>query len=117
VKAEEKKLLGLFRVLPEQERATLFQFAEFLASRAAPPEPEALEPLPIARPDDETVVKAIRRLMETYPMLDRGKLLHETSHYMTQHVIHGRPAAEVIADLEQVFVSHFRRLKETSDRQ
>lgn len=117
MKAAERKLLELFRVLPESERATLFQFAEFLASRAAPPQPESLEPLPIPRPDDETVVRAIRRLMETYPMLDRGKLLHETSHYMTQHVIHGRPAAEVIAELEKVFADHLRRLKETSGRQ
>lgn len=116
MKAEEKKLLELYRALPEQERATVFQFAEFLASRAAPPEPEILEPLPIPRHDDETVVKAIRRLIETYPMLDRGKLLHETSHYMTQHVIHGRPAAEVIAELEQMFADHFRRLKEKGSR-
>lgn len=112
MKSEEKKLLELFRALPGQERATLLQFAEFLASRAAPPEPEVLEPLPIPRPDDETVVRAIRRLMETYPMLDRGKLLHETSHYVTQHVIHGRPAAEVIGELEKMFADQFKRLKD-----
>lgn len=117
MKAEEKKLLELFRGLPGPERASVVQFAEFLASRAAPPEPQILEPLPIPRPDDETVVRAIRRLMQTYPMLDRGMLLHETSHYMTQHVIHGRPAAEVIADLEQMFASHFKRLREQVGRQ
>ena len=116
MKAEEKKLLELFRALPGAERATLVQFAEFLASRAVPAEPQILEPLPIPRPDDETVVRAIRRLMETYPMLDRGKLLHETSHYMTQHVIHGRPAAEVIAELEKMFADHFRRLKDGTGR-
>jgi hypothetical protein len=117
VKAEERRLLELLRVLEGPERATLLQFAEFLASRAEPPPREISEPLPIPRPDDETVVRAIRRLMETYPMLDRGTLLHETSHYMTQHVIHGRPAAEVIGELEAMFARHYRRLKEKSGRQ
>ena len=114
MKAGEKKLLELFRALPEAERATLLDFAEFLASRAAPAAREVSGPLPIPRPDDETVVKAIRRLMETYPMLDRGKLLHETAHYMTQHVIHGRPASEVIGELETLFAGHYRRLKDES---
>jgi hypothetical protein len=117
VRAEEKKLLELFRALPGAERGTLLQFAEFLASRATPQPQEISEPLPIPRPDDETVVKAIRRLMDSYPMLDRAKLLHETAHYMTQHVIHGRPAAEVIGDLEKMFADHYRRLKERGGRQ
>ncbi|HEX6828293.1 MAG TPA: hypothetical protein VF104_04875 [Burkholderiales bacterium] len=117
MKAEEKRLLALFRALPGTERRTLLEFAEFLTSRAAPQPQEVLEPRAIPRPDDETVVKAVRRLMDTYPMLDRGALLHETAHYMTQHVIHGRPAAEVIGELETMFAGHYQRMKEKAGRQ
>ncbi len=117
VKASDKRLLELCRALPEPERATLLEFAEFLASRAAPQPQPIPEPLPISRPDDETVVRAIRRLMDTYPMLDRGKLLHETAHYMTQHVIHGRPTSEVIEELETMFAGHYRELREKGSRE
>lgn len=92
------------------------EFAEFLASRAEPPAREIPAPTPIPRPDEESVVKAIKRLMATYHMLDRGKLLHETAHYMTQHVIHGRAAGEVIEDLEKMFSSHYRTLREEAAR-
>jgi len=92
------------------------EFAEFLASRVEPLATEVPEPAPIPRPDEESVVKAIKRLMATYHMLDRGKLLNETAHYMTQHVIHGRPAGEVIEDLEKMFSSHYRALREGAAR-
>jgi len=117
VKAGVKKLLQLYRALPEPERATLLDFAAFLASRAAPAPREIPAPMPLPRPAEESVVRAIRRLMETYHMLDRDKLLHETAHYMTQHVIHGRPADQVIEELEKLFEGHYRELKEKGSRQ
>lgn len=117
MKAGEKKLLQLFRALPEPERATLLDFAGFLASRAAPPPLEVPEPRPLPRPAEESLVRAIRRLMDTYHMLDRDKLLHETAHYMTQHVIHGRPAGEVIEELEKMFEGHYRELREKGSRE
>ena len=49
----------------------------------------------------ETAV--LRRLAATYPMLDRRKMLNETSELVTQHVIARREAAEVIDELEAVF--------------
>lgn len=104
----EKKLLQRFRSLTENQRETLLDFAEFLAGRAemdAPAEPA--QPLPIERPAQESVVKAIKRLMATYPMLERNKLLHETSNQMTRHVIHGVPATTVIDDLEVLFRRHY----------
>lgn len=117
VKAGEKKLLELFRALPAPERATLLDFAAFLASRAASQPGEISEPKPLPRPAEETVVRAIRRLMETYHMLDRGKLLNETAHYVTQHVIHGRPADQVIEELEKMFEGHYRELKDKDSSQ
>jgi hypothetical protein len=112
VKAEERKLLELFRGLGSGQREILLEFAEFLLARTGPVTPQVLEPAPVPRPAEETVVKAIKRLIATYHMLDRGKLLHETAHFMTEHTIHGRPAPEVIDDLERMFERHYRSLKD-----
>ena len=57
------------------------------------------------------MVKAIKRLRETYPMIDRAKILHDTSASMTKHLVHGKPAAEVIDELEALFLSHYQALK------
>lgn len=109
---ERKRLAEIFRALPADRRRTLLEFAEFLAGRdTAADEEELPAPAAIPRPQDESVVKAIKRLMATYPMLDRGKLLHETAHYLNQHVIQGRPAEAVIEELEAVFARHYENLK------
>ena len=102
----EKRLLSLVRQLPKAQAEQLLEFAEFLAGRHAPVE-TATEPLPIPRPAEENVIKAVKRLSATYPMLDRVKLLDEASHLMTQHVIQGRAAAEVIDELEVLFRRHY----------
>lgn len=50
---------------------------------------------------------AIKRLTQTYPMLDRRKLLADTSKYVAQHALEGRSAVEVIDELEVVFSRHY----------
>lgn len=107
--ADERRLLRLFRALPEVRRAGLLDYAEFLLARDrdSADARTADAPLDIPRPARENVVKAIKRLTATYPMLDRGKLLHDTSALMTQHLVHGRAAEEVIDALEGVFRSHY----------
>lgn len=112
--AEERKLLQHFRSLSLEQQHTLTDFAAFLAARAeASParQPAPAQPIPIARPQTESVVKAIKRLTATYPMLDRAKLLHETASYMQQHLLQGKPAVEVIDELEVVFQRHYERFK------
>ena len=104
--ASEKKLLKWFSALDGEGRGQLLAFAEFLYGRR-PKAPEVTAPVAIPRPLKESVVKAVRRLSETYPMLDRAKVLHETSMLMSQHVMQGRPAVEVIDDLELLFRRHF----------
>lgn len=106
--ATERKLLHHFRSLSAAQKQTLLDFAAFLAERAdAAPAAPVPQPLPIERPAQEAVIKAIKRLMATYPMLERNKLLHETSSQMTRHVIHGVPAVEVIDELEVIFRRHY----------
>ncbi len=109
----EKRLLRLFRDLDEQGRDTLLAFAEFLNTRAAPqPLSELPEPELIPRPDKESVVAAIKRLSASYSMLDKGRMLNDTSSLMTQHVMQGRPANEVVDELEEVFRRHYEQLKQ-----
>jgi len=108
---EEKKLLGLFEKLDSRQQQTLVEFAGFLAAHADSPAKSA-EPVPITRPAGETVVMAIKRLTRTYPMLDRRKLFTETSRCVTQHALEGRPAMEVIDELEMVFSRHFESMKD-----
>lgn len=111
---QEKRLRSLFRELNPQDQATLLKFAEFLATASAGfitenqdcPEPELLE-----RPVTESVVKAIKRLKASYPMLSPDALLSPTSDLMAAHMIKGRPAPEVIDELEQVFAEHYQKFK------
>jgi hypothetical protein len=100
---DERRLLRLFRALPAPQKASLLDYAEYLGQRAIPEQEDAKEPVPIPRPAEESVIKAIRRLKQTYPMLDANRLLHETSRLMAQHVVHKRPAPEVIDELEALF--------------
>ena len=108
--AADRELLRLFRELPEEQQRALLAFARFLASETEPVSREIPEPEPIPRPEGESVVKAMKRLSATYPMLDKSKLLNETSALMAQHVVQGRAAHEVIDELEVVFEMHYRRL-------
>jgi predicted DNA-binding protein (UPF0251 family) len=43
-------------------------------------------------------------------MVDRAKILHETSSCMTAHLVHGKPAAQVIDELEAMFLRHYQSL-------
>ena len=112
LKQPEQRLRRLFTELTPADQATLLAFAEFLQAcsaeqRAAEAPAQIPELLP--RPPTESVVGAIKRLSASYPMLDRAHLLNETSALMTQHIIAGRGAVEVINELEQIFAAHYQK--------
>jgi hypothetical protein len=105
----ERRLVQLFKRLGDQDQETLLAFADFLAGREVTDAPQVVEePRPVPRPSKESVVAAIKRLSATYPMLDKGRMLNETSSLMVEHVMQGRPASEVIDQLEEVFARHYR---------
>jgi hypothetical protein len=115
----EKRLAEIVHRLPATQAAALLEFAEFLLIRhggtgaeVAPSVTvaEIPAPLDIPRPTEESVVKAVKRLRATYPMLDARKLLNETSAIMTQHVMQGRDKIEVIEELEILFRTHYEKL-------
>lgn len=106
----DQRLQELLSRLPETERKTLLDFAEFLVERAGSTQPEVpQQPLEIPRPAEESVVAAMKRLRQTYPMLDHSKMLHEASGLMAEHMMQGRPAPEVIDELQQMFLRHFEK--------
>lgn len=112
----DKKLLKLFSELREEDRRTLLAFAEFLHSRGGAGEAaEIPQPVAIPRPERESVVAALKRLSASYHMLNKAKMLHETSALMAQHVMQGRDAVEVIDELEIVFRRHYERLVSDGD--
>jgi hypothetical protein len=109
VRVEDRKLLELFEQLAPEQQERLIAFAEFLSGGATEPGGAASEPAAIPRPENETVTMAIRRLVRTYPMLDRRKLMVEAAEFMAQHALQGRPAREVIDELEQLFARHYQQ--------
>ncbi len=106
-------MLKLFRALGSVQKQSATSFMEFLLSQGeggAVNKP--LQPDIIPRPDKENVVKAIKRMRVTYHMLDQNKLFNETAQHMTSHLLHGKPAAEVIDELEAMFAQHYQRYLE-----
>ena len=116
---DEKQLVGMFHKMSALDQVALLAFAEFLSQRAVPnavaiPVPEVeelLEPVDIPRPKDERVVAAVKRLSRTYPMLNKNKMLGDTSTLMTGHIMQGREAKEVIDELESLFRREYELLK------
>lgn len=117
--ADERRLTTLFHELSAADRSTLLAFADFLIQRApsATDETEVREPRSLARPANESVVGAIKRLSQTYDMLDHGQLLNETTTLMSAHVLQGRAAAEVIDELEALFDRHYQLYRAGCDPQ
>ncbi len=108
---QQQQLLAYLDKLSASDAATLVRFAAFLAQDAAaslvnatpgaatePPQPRV-----IPRPETERVVDAIKRLAETYPMLDKKKLLNQTSGLVAEHVMGGKSARLVIDEMEIAF--------------
>ena len=116
----EKKLLAIFNDLDKNDCKSLLSYAEFLlekakkegrfieASEAGIKEPGIEEPVIIPRPSEERVVAAIKRLSATFPMLKKDTMLNETASLMTQHLVQGRAAEEVIDELEILFQNRYK---------
>ena len=118
---QQRQLLKHYRSLSESDRHALLRFAQFLADRPTSTDAQTgsgkefvPEPRFEPAPEGESVIAAIRRLSRIYFMIDKDQMLHETTELMTQHVMQGRPATEVIAALEALFSDHYRSLADLS---
>jgi hypothetical protein len=113
----EQQLTALFRQLTADNQLTLLAFAEFLAHRrpagtvAVSKEPVVIpEPEAIERPAGESVVGALKRLSQTYHMLDKTETLGATSDLVASNIMQGSDPAEVIDQLEDIFRSLYENL-------
>lgn len=106
----EKKLLLVFRKLTAAEQENLQIYGDFLLSRHCVTSPQPVpEPQYIPRGENESVIAAIKRLSKSYFMLEKPCLLNESSVLMTQHVMQGREANDVIDELEALFARFYQK--------
>jgi len=108
--SEVEQLRQLFLELGESDRHALVRYAEFLSENRAENEALAVkeDPVEIPRPGEEKVVFAIRRLAQTYPMLNHDRLLRQSADLMSAHLVNGRPASDVIDELEGLFLNCYQ---------
>ena len=116
----DKKLIQYFSLLSDEHKGLVLEFMEFLGSRYPNTsqselpvevknepeetlEPTFIEPILMPRPETESVIAAIKRLSQSYPMLNKEKLFDKTSTLMTAHIMQGRDVVEVIDEIELVF--------------
>jgi hypothetical protein len=110
-----KEFINLFESLDDERKASLFDYAEFLLSKGGPVKKEILEPLDIPRPETETVVGAIKRLKETYPMIESMAVFSSASSLMTEHMVNGRDVIEVIDEMEELFQKYHAELQKDGE--
>ena len=120
----DEKLIQYFSVLSDEHKKLVLEFMEFLGSKYpntsqsesraevknAPEkisEPAFSEPELIPRPESESVIAAIKRLSQSYPMLNKENLFDKTSTLMTAHIMQGRDVVEVIDEIEVVFKDQY----------
>ncbi len=111
--AEEKnskKLLEIFESLDTERQGSLFDYAEFLQAKGGLVVRELGEPVEIPRPEEETVVGAIKRLKLAYPMIESISVFSAASTLMTDHMVKGRDAIEVIDEMEKIFDEFYQQM-------
>ncbi len=101
----ESKLLNIFSDLDKNDQSSVLSFAEFLLDKAKQDGRLIVvdKPVDILRPEEERVVAAIKRLSATFPMLKKNSMLNETAALMSEHILKGRAAVDVINELEIQF--------------
>lgn len=107
--SEKQQLQRIFNQLPYEQQQTLLAFAQFLDSSVVKEPPLPAKPLP--RQPNESVIAAIKRLAQSYPMLEKAKMLDETSRLMSEHIMQGRDKVEVINELEVVFLQYYKKFQ------
>ena len=112
---DREKLLEVFESLNDEKQASLIDYAEFLRSKGDLVTKEVPAPESIERPKEETVVGAIKRLKLTYPMIESMSVFSAASDLMTDNMVSGRYAAEVIDDMQTLFEEEYQSMLEVND--
>ena len=108
--SNRKNLIEIFDTLDSGRQISLIDFAEFLQSKGDLVVKKMSQPVVIERPDKETVVGAIKRLKETYPMIESMAVFSSASELMTDHMVKGRDVVEVIDEMEKIFEDFYSKM-------
>ncbi len=106
------RLADIFESLNSQRQQSLLDFAEYLYSLGDHLIKEIPEPEKISRPESETVVGAIKRLKASYHMIESMAVFSDASALMTEHMVKGRDAREVIDEMEALFAQAYQAMVE-----
>jgi hypothetical protein len=109
-------LIDLYQALDDSRKKSLSDFADFLYAQAEPVAKEVQAPDDIPRPEQETVVGAIKRLKATYHMVGSMSVFSEASALMTDHMVKGRDVVDVIDEMEVLFEDAYKKLVQESNR-
>jgi hypothetical protein len=105
-----KKLINLYESLDEERQQSLSDFADFLLAKSGPVLKEIPPPEEIPRPEKETVVGAVKRLKLKYHMVESMSVFSAASALMTDHMVKGRDAVEVVDEMEGLFHDAYTKL-------
>lgn len=109
------KLLEIFETLNTEKQENLIDYAEFLQSKGNLVTKEVPAPEVVERPKEETVVGAIKRLKLTYPMIESMSVFSAASDLMTDNMVSGRDAVEVIDEMQTLFEEEYQSMLEKKD--
>lgn len=111
---QSQELVELYESLDDERKASLCDFADFLLAKAGPISREVPAPDDIERPESETVVGAVKRLKLKYHMIDSMTVFSAASSLMTDHMVKGRDAVEVIDEMEILFEEAYNKLVDSN---
>lgn len=105
-----KELIDLYEAMDDERKLSLCDFADFLYAKAGPVVKEIPPPEEVPRPEQETVVGAVKRLKIKYHMVESMTVFSAASSLMTDHMVKGRDVAEVIDEMEVLFEEAYKNL-------
>ncbi len=103
-------LIELYESMDDERKRSLCDFADFLYAKADPVSKEIPSPDHVARPQEETVLGAVKRLKITYHMIESMTVFSAASELMTEHMVKGRDVVEVIDEMEILFETAYDKL-------
>ncbi len=105
-----KELIDLYEAMDDERKLSLCDFADFLYAKAGPVVKEIPPPEDVPRPEQETVVGAVKRLKIKYHMVESMTVFSAASALMTDHMVKGRDVVEVIDEMEVLFEEAYKNL-------
>ena len=105
-----KALIELYESLDDERKLSLCDFADFLYAKAGPVVKEIPAPEDVPRPEQETVVGAVKRLKTKFHMVESMTVFSAASSLMTDHMVKGRDLVEVIDEMEALFEDAYKKL-------